>query len=87
MTEHGRSAAGPARCARCGGEMRFTRRPLRAEFGGQWVRVEVETSECTGCGDLQYHRAAERAATRSEPPAGGGGTGRQEQRRSEERRS
>ena len=86
MTEHGRSAAGPARCARCGGEMRFTRRPLRAEFGGQWVRVEVETSECTGCGDLQYHRAAERAATRSEPPAGGG-AGRQEQRRSEERRS
>jgi hypothetical protein len=49
--------------------------------------VEVETSECTGCGDLQYHRAAERADPRSEPSAGGGGASRQEQRRSEERRS
>ena len=80
MFEHGRSAAGSARCARCGGEMRFTRRPLRAEFGGQWVRVEVESSQCAGCGDLQYHGASS-GSTRSEP------AGRQERGRSADRRS
>ena len=84
MTDDGRTA-GPARCTRCGGELRFRRRPVRAEFGGQWERVEVETSECVGCGDLSYHRAT--ASPRGEGSAAGGRQDHRDQRRSEDRRS
>ena len=89
MSENGRMGAGSTRCARCGGEMRFRRQPVRGEFRGQWVRVEVESSQCTGCGDLQFHGVAAAPSPRSEArtEARSERGGRQDYRRSENRRS
>ena len=47
--------APPSSCTACGGaELRLRRRPIRARFGGQEVRLEVASYECQGCGELHY---------------------------------
>lgn len=48
----------PSRCTTCGGaELRLHRKTVRAHFGGRDVRIDVDSYECRGCGELHFRGA------------------------------